>query len=191
MLKRLWNYLFSKTQPVQEGQEQNNDPLGNVAAVGHIVHVLRMENIFDLIDLAQKDYSEHGFQSALRLPDMNYANQILHTIKAMMLNYTARIEAIYNRRENELKLRINQYEQMMLLDMKENEEQKLRNLQEEVNRLQQLRKEIEEEIENGIFDHMKRSFLVGFTRGVAYLNSVKANNHSENVQQEKSKNENQ
>ncbi len=178
MFRKLIELLFPKkaNDEANNNRDEIQDLLGNLFRTGEIITTIEVVNLQDILTLLQRDFSKVGYDSALRLADRKHAENILDAIKGKLLNYIRKVEEIQNEEKNRLELNMNMYEHQGYLDLMKREKSLLDNLKREMEQLQEVKKQVEQETENGVFHHVKKSFFVGFERGMIYVATV-GNHH--------------
>ncbi|NPA46229.1 MAG: hypothetical protein GXO24_03345 [Chlorobi bacterium] len=150
---------------VGEGSSNESDIFGT----DEIIYTVEVKDVNSILTVCQKDFSKPGMEAARRVPDMQFANQVLKAIKGKLLNYVQKVENIFDKRLRDLEEKLKHYEKENLHDMAMGIRSEMDKLQEEKELLEKLKTEIREEEENGAFMHIRESFMTGFRQEyVAY-----------------------
>jgi len=165
---------FGPKGPDEETPSRDEDLFG----AHQIIYTVEVKDVESLLTICQKNFSEPGYAAAYKVPDMGYAKQVLRAIKGKMLNYVQLVENKYAERMKNLEEKLEVYEKENYLDLANRERKKIENLQDEWQRLRDIKKQIEEDTDNGAFMHIRETFLTGFRRGMMeklYLREIQSN----------------
>ncbi|NPA43283.1 MAG: hypothetical protein GXO27_04570 [Chlorobi bacterium] len=146
---------------------------------GHIIHTVRVEDVHSILKICQQDFSEPGYKAANHVPDNHYAQTILRAIKGKLLLNVEIVRNQYMKRIRELEQRRTDLEREGFRDLAGEVERELDKLKSELDKLNEVAREIEEETQNGAFTHIRETFMTGFRRG--YVEHMLMNRIQENL----------
>jgi hypothetical protein len=155
--------------------KDSTDIFGN----DEIIHTVIVDNVDSILTICQKNYSQPGYTAAKKIPDMQYAQTVLNAIKGKLLNYVRKVERNYNEEKKEIEEKLKHYENEGYKDLANGMQNKLEQLNLEMEQLSQLKIEIDQNTENGVFMQIRESFMVGFKEGMIEHHNL--NNISKNL----------
>ena len=149
--------------------DENTDIFGN----DEIIHTVLVESVDSILTICQKDYSKPGYSAAKKVPDMQYAQVVLNAIKGKLLNYIRMVERKYNEEIKQTEEKLKHFENEGYKDMANGMLNKLEQLNLETEQLSQLKIEIDQNTENGVFMQIRESFMAGFQEGIMEYHKLK------------------
>jgi hypothetical protein len=153
---------------------KNTEKATNIFGEDVIIHTVLVDNVKSILTICQKDYSKPGYSAAKKVADMAYAQQVLKAIKGKLLNYVKLVERKYNEEIKEAEEKLKHFEKENYNDMANAILNKLEQLKLEVDQLMQIKVEIIDETENGVFMQIRESFLAGFREGIVEYHNLKS-----------------
>ncbi len=168
MFKKLFSWLFKTSNTNEEPRNEEKQSIAKLLANpgSEVIRIIRVETIHDVMLLLQEDFSQVGYEYARKIPDRHYANSVIRLIKGKLVNYCEMVITKTRKKINSQRYQNQIYKSMGLMDLVKAGENRIEQWQKEIEKLNEIRKDIETERDHGAFHQVKHSFLSGFIKGM-------------------------